>query len=201
MQSNRARMQVVGNSSLGAPFALGENFGEQQTKSLVATPKFPPNTKLPPQILEFDLKTDSANPQNLNKNNPRVSANLKSRPLRGAKNQNQASSSGKADFLLEAEKRGTPPKSEKRSFWRVGGAGRGVQPFCEKESSEIDENSVQVAESSLDSADSQNLIKTIAHAVRTLTKFLLLFAFAKRRVPLHPVIARKSVGFSWQSTK
>ena len=36
----------------------------------------------------------------------------------------------------------------------------------------------------LDSADSQNLVKTIAHKVRTLTKFLLLFAFAKRRVPL-----------------
>ena len=42
------------NSSLGAPFALGENFGEQQTPSLVLSPKFSPNTKLPPQILEFD---------------------------------------------------------------------------------------------------------------------------------------------------
>ena len=42
------------NSSLGAPFALGENFGEQQTTSLVLSPKFSPNTKLPPQILELD---------------------------------------------------------------------------------------------------------------------------------------------------
>ena len=43
-----------------------------------------------------------------------------------------------ADFLLEAEKRGSPPKSEKAAaFWRVGGAGRGVQPFLRKESSEI----------------------------------------------------------------
>ena len=49
-------------------------------------------------------------------------------------------SSGKADFLLEAESRGSPPKSEKRQlleihFKKVGGGGgaeRGVQPFCEK---------------------------------------------------------------------
>ena len=44
----------VENSSLGAPLALGENFGEQQTPSLVLSPKFSPNTKLPPQILELD---------------------------------------------------------------------------------------------------------------------------------------------------
>ena len=42
-----------------------------------------------------------------------------------------------ADFLLESDKRGTPPKSEKAAaFWRVGGAGRGVQPFLRKETSE-----------------------------------------------------------------
>ena len=46
-----------------------------------------------------------------------------------------------ADFLLETEKRGTPPKSEKAAaFWRVGGAGRGVQPFLRKESSEFEDN-------------------------------------------------------------
>ena len=59
-----------------------------------------------------------------------------SRPLRGAKNRNQASSSASADFLLEAEKRGSPPKSEKAAaFWRVGGAGWGVQPFLREKSS------------------------------------------------------------------
>ncbi len=42
-----------------------------------------------------------------------------------------------ADFLLESGKRGTPPKSEKAAaFWRVGGAGRGVQPFLRKEKGE-----------------------------------------------------------------
>ncbi len=39
-----------------------------------------------------------------------------------------------ADFLLEKDLRGSPPKSEKAAaFWRVGGAGRGVQPFLRKE--------------------------------------------------------------------
>ncbi len=38
------------------------------------------------------------------------------------------------DFLLEKDLRGSPPKSEKAAaFWRVGGAGRGVQPFLRKE--------------------------------------------------------------------
>ncbi|MGX3011558.1 hypothetical protein ACWIUD_08395 [Helicobacter sp. 23-1044] len=65
------------------------------------------------------------------KNNPCEAP--KSRPLRGAKNRFEGCSSATADFLLEADKRGTPPKSEKAAaFWRVGGAGRGVQPFCEK---------------------------------------------------------------------
>ena len=62
----------------------------------------------------------------------------KTRPLRGAKNRIQGCSSATADFLLEADKRGSPPKSEKAAaFWRVGGAGRGVQPFCEKENNKV----------------------------------------------------------------
>ncbi|MGX3011373.1 MiaB/RimO family radical SAM methylthiotransferase [Helicobacter sp. 23-1044] len=70
-----------------------------------------------------------------NKSNPCDST--ESRPLRGAKNRIQGCSSATADFLLEAEKRGSPPKSEKAAaFWRVGGAGRGVQPFLRKDSSE-----------------------------------------------------------------
>ena len=54
-------------------------------------------------------------------------------PASWCKKSGEASSSASADFLLEADKRGSPPKSEKAAaFWRVGGAGRGVQPFCEK---------------------------------------------------------------------
>ncbi|MGX2983034.1 hypothetical protein [Helicobacter sp. 23-1045] len=74
----------------------------------------------------------------------------KSRPLRGAKNRIQGCSSATADFLLEAEKRGTPPKSEKAAaFWRVGGAGRGgVQPFLRKETIESNlKNGENIADS------------------------------------------------------
>ena len=103
-----------------------------------------------------ESSVDSAESQNLGEKE--LCEAPKTRLLRGAKNRNRASSSGKADFLLEADKRGFPPKSEKAAaFWRVGGAGREVQPFLRKESSEIDENGVKVAESSADSADSQNL--------------------------------------------
>ena len=39
--------------------------------------------------------------------------------------------------MLESDKRGSPPKSEKAAaFWRVGGAGRGVQPFLREKTSE-----------------------------------------------------------------
>ena len=63
------------------------------------------------------------------------------RPLRGAKNREQGCSSATADFLLEAEKRGSPPKSEKAAaFWRVGGAGRGGAALLRKESREISGN-------------------------------------------------------------
>ena len=82
-----------------------------------------------------------------------------SRPLRGAKNREQGCSSATADFLLEAEKRGTPPKSEKAAaFWRVGGAGRGVQPFLRKEISESSGTSGESdADSLLKHCDSHNL--------------------------------------------
>ncbi len=66
------------NSSLGAPFALGENFGEQQTASLVLSPKFSPNTKSPPQILELDSnKGDSTESKN------GESANLPKKTIEG----------------------------------------------------------------------------------------------------------------------
>ena len=58
-----------------------------------------------------------------------------------------------ADFLLETDKRGTPPKSEDGCFLGthlkiVGGSVGGVQPFLRKESSEIEgEGIVDSAES------------------------------------------------------
>ncbi|MGX2983363.1 hypothetical protein [Helicobacter sp. 23-1045] len=51
--------------------------------------------------------------------------------------------------MLEAEKRGTPPKSEKAAaFWCVGGAGRGVQPFLRGKTSESNkQNNETIADS------------------------------------------------------
>ncbi len=55
--------KIVENSSLGASFALGENFGNQQTQSLVLSPKFSPNTKSPPQNTRI---VDSKNGESTN---------------------------------------------------------------------------------------------------------------------------------------
>ncbi|MGX2982567.1 hypothetical protein [Helicobacter sp. 23-1045] len=56
--------------------------------------------------------------------------------------------------MLEAEKRGSPPKSEKAAaFWRVGGAGRGVQPFLRKKTSESNPKNGETI------ADSANLTR------------------------------------------
>ncbi|MGX3010861.1 exo-alpha-sialidase [Helicobacter sp. 23-1044] len=82
----------------------------------------------------------------------------KTRPLRGAKNREQGCSSATADFLLEAEKRGTPPKSEKAAaFWRVGGAGRGVQPFLREKTSESNpKNSENIADSANETKNAES---------------------------------------------
>ena len=58
------------------------------------------------------------------------------------KSDSRLQSRATADFLLESDKRGSPPKSEKAAaFWEhnlneVGGSGCGVQPFLREDSSE-----------------------------------------------------------------
>ena len=73
---------------------------------------------------------DSAISQNLVENNPCEAP--ENSPASWCKKSGEVSSSASADFLLEAEKRGSPPKSEKwqllgTHFKKVGGG-----PFCEK---------------------------------------------------------------------
>ena len=162
-----------GNSPLELHSADFGIFGASQTPSLVSAPKIPKNyesqTENPSVVDSANLSNsqnleensakiaesalDSAESENLNKNNSVRST--QTRPLRGAKNRIQGCSSVTADFLLEAEKRGSPPKSEKvAAFWEhnkkeLGGAGRGGQPFLRKESSEI--SGKEVADSALDS--------------------------------------------------
>ena len=151
----------VGNSPLELHSADFGIFGASQTPSLVSAPKIPKNYESQtenPSVVDslhesnkkikskkpiksfcyfwLSPKVESSLPLNSNLLVAR-SANLESRPIRGAKNRNQTSISASADFLLESEKRGSPPKSEKAAaFWRVGGAGRGVQPFLRKEKGE-----------------------------------------------------------------
>ncbi len=64
-------------------------------------------------------------------------ATADSRLLRGAENRNQGGSSASADLELEADKRGTPPISEKAAaFLRAGERGGGVALFAKKENTE-----------------------------------------------------------------
>ncbi|MGX2982430.1 hypothetical protein [Helicobacter sp. 23-1045] len=78
------------------------------------------NRRICPHFVIASERSERGNPQ-LNQSCEAP----KTRPLRGAKNREQASSSASADFLLEAEKRGTPPKSEKWQLLASRGSGEG----------------------------------------------------------------------------
>ncbi|MGX2981886.1 GTPase Era [Helicobacter sp. 23-1045] len=59
MKFGELECKSMGNSSLGASFALLKFFGRSQTASLVSHPKNFKNTKSPPQILELFLNAES----------------------------------------------------------------------------------------------------------------------------------------------
>ena len=83
------------------------------------------------------LFLDSAQGVEFIKNNPCDSTNRISPDSWCKKSESKGAVVPPADFLLESELRGTPPKSEKAAaFWRVGGAGRGVQPFLREKTSD-----------------------------------------------------------------
>ena len=111
-------------------------------------------------FLGAESSIDSAISQNIGENNSVRST--QTRPLRGAKNREQGRSSASADFLLEADKRGSPPKSEKRQLLARRGSGAGGAALLRKESSEIDKNGGKGAESRLDSAI---LFNTLCNAI------------------------------------
>ncbi len=91
--------------------------------------------------------------------NPCVSTNRISPDSWCKKSESKGAMVPPADFLLEKDLRGTPPKSEKATaFWRVGGAERGVQPFLQKEKDE----------SNIDCHDSTtNLTQSFRHIERS----------------------------------
>ncbi|MGX3010466.1 motility associated factor glycosyltransferase family protein [Helicobacter sp. 23-1044] len=85
--------------------------------------------------------------QSTKKTNPCDST--ESRPLRGAKNREQGCSSATRRFFARSgESEALPLKAKSGSFWRVGGAGRGVQPFLREKTNESNkQNNETIAES------------------------------------------------------
>ena len=77
---------------------------------------------------------DSAISQNLIKNNPCEAP--ENSPASWCKKSGEASSSATADFLLEAESRGSPPKSEKRQLLARRGSGAGDAALLRKETND-----------------------------------------------------------------
>ena len=157
------------NSSLGAPCGDFGNLGrfadapvQSHAPNSQKTPQLPPqNTRI------VDLDSSESNDSSLreneriidsheaiqNKNQSARSAHRISPDSWCKKSKSKGAVVPPADFLLESELRGSPPKSEKAAaFWRVGGAGRGVQPFLRKENCDKDSIDLKVdsiAESSL----------------------------------------------------
>ncbi|MGX3011291.1 divergent polysaccharide deacetylase family protein [Helicobacter sp. 23-1044] len=93
------------------------------------------------------------------KNNPCEAP--KTRPLRGAKNRIQGCSSATADFLLEADKRGSPPKSEKRQLLASRGSGAGGAALLRKKISETnDKNGETIADSANETKNAESNTKS-----------------------------------------
>ncbi|MGX2983300.1 hypothetical protein [Helicobacter sp. 23-1045] len=113
-------------------------FGVSQTPSLVSTPKNCKNSTSTTANTRIVLNAESKIDSSLRVSEASVAIQKsceapESRPLRGAKNRIEGCSSATADFLLEAEKRGSPPKSEKRQLLaRRGERGGGCSPFARK---------------------------------------------------------------------
>ena len=108
------------NSSLGAPLALGENFGEQQTTSLVLSPKFSPNTKLPPQntrIVKSNNESAESSLRGSGKATTKQSKKnqTKSRPIRGAKKQGESKKLKNDRFAKSTKKPTNRTKTTKKT--------------------------------------------------------------------------------------
>ena len=113
-----------------------------------------PNEQTKAQDLEVDLRVRYKVSES--QNNPCEAP--KSRPLRGAKNRIQGCSSATADFLLEAEKRGSPPKSEKRQLLARRGSGAGGAALLRKETNKSNwQSGKSSTDSHLQNCDSGNL--------------------------------------------
>ncbi|MGX3011597.1 MBL fold metallo-hydrolase [Helicobacter sp. 23-1044] len=167
-----------GNLSLGmqfAPFSHKTSLDEPQVLSRSFHAKTAQSHTANTSIVIRDANQSAKNPsllenersefswQSTIKSNPCDST--ESRPLRGAKNRIEGCSSATADFLLEADKRGTPPKSEKRELLGTqlnsrGERGRGAALLREKTNESNKQNNETIA-------DSANQIKIAESCTKT----------------------------------
>ena len=103
-----------------------------------------------------ESRANSAESQNLNKKDSCEAP--ENSPASWCKKSGEASSSASADFLLEAEKRGSPSKSEKRQLLARRGSGEGGAALL-RERKNNNENAESIKNQSIDChADSQNLL-------------------------------------------
>ena len=107
------------------------NFKEKYIESLCVD--------LESEIESWQMRVDSAESQNLNKNNP-CEAPENSPASWCKKSESKGAVVPPADFLLEAEKRGSPPKSEKRQLLARRGSGVGGAALLREETSENNGN-------------------------------------------------------------
>ncbi len=87
---------------------------------------------------ELSLRGESMDTPKQSKQNNLHEVQTESRPIRGAKNRIQGCSSATADFLLESDKRGSPPKSEKRQLLARRGSVVGGAALLRKENGDKD---------------------------------------------------------------
>ena len=160
---NAKAVIALGNSSLTRPsrelekFSFDRQTALSQSNFSTQPTNLTQDTRIAENFKDSSLReTQCESKQSTIKLNPCDST--ESRPLRGAKNRIQTSSSASADFLLEAEKRGTPPKSEKRQLLARRGSGAGGAALLRKDSSESKEqNDENLADSHLQNCDSYSL--------------------------------------------
>ncbi len=99
---------------------------------------------------------DSAQSAESTKNNLCVSTNKISPDSWCKKSESKGAVVPPADFLLESDKRGTPPKSEKRQLLARRGSGEGGAALLREKTSKIDDKGL--VESSADSTNQNEFI-------------------------------------------
>ena len=140
MRIYRNKCDSRGNLFWGNHFADLLNFGRSQTPSLVSRPKFSKNYESTTAITSIVIRCTNQSaifsslrgqqPEAIQKNNPCDSTKI-SPASWCKKSDSRLQKCNRRFFTRSGLSEALPLKAKSVSFWRVGGAGRGVQPFCE----------------------------------------------------------------------